>query len=105
MPFFAYYNHEHRHSGIGLHRPPSVHYGAATEIREQRSAVLDAAYAANPTVGRLGSRDEVAQVEPPRPLDIEGGLPGTPSVPVFLRASCAQLLLGDRDIQYSYDLS
>jgi putative transposase len=26
-----------------------VHYGTATEIREQRAAVLDAAYAANPT--------------------------------------------------------
>jgi putative transposase len=31
--FFAYYNHEHRHSGIGLHTPASVHYGTATEIR------------------------------------------------------------------------
>jgi hypothetical protein len=38
-----------RHSGIGLHTPASVHYGTATEIREQRAAVLDAAYAANPT--------------------------------------------------------
>jgi len=25
--FFTYYNHEHRHSGIGLHTPASVHYG------------------------------------------------------------------------------
>ena len=24
--FFAHYNHEHRHSGIGLHTPASVHY-------------------------------------------------------------------------------
>lgn len=46
--FFAYYNHEHRHSGIGLHTPASVHYGTATEIREQRTATLNAAYAANP---------------------------------------------------------
>lgn len=46
--FFAYYNHEHRHSGIGLHTPASVHYGTATEIRAQRAVVLDAAYAANP---------------------------------------------------------
>jgi putative transposase len=43
--FFAYYNHEHRHSGIGLHTPASVHYGTATEIREQRAVVLNAAYA------------------------------------------------------------
>ena len=47
--FFAYYNHEHRHSGIGLHTPASVHYGTADEIREQRAVTLDAAYAANPT--------------------------------------------------------
>ena len=46
--FFDYYNHEHRHSGIGLHTPASVHYGTATAIREQRAEVLDAAYAANP---------------------------------------------------------
>ena len=46
--FFAYYNHEHRHSGIGLHTPASVHYGTATEIRTQRADTLDAAYAANP---------------------------------------------------------
>jgi putative transposase len=47
--FFAYYNHEHRHSGIGLHTPASVHYGTATKIRQQRAATLDAAYTANPT--------------------------------------------------------
>ena len=47
--FFSYYNHEHRHSGIGLHTPASVHYGTAVEIRAQRAATLHAAYAANPT--------------------------------------------------------
>jgi putative transposase len=46
--FFAYYNHEHRHSGIGYHTPASVHYGTASEVREQRQATLDAAYTANP---------------------------------------------------------
>jgi putative transposase len=47
--FFAYYNHDHRHSGIGYHTPASVHYGTAAEVRTQRAATLDAAYAANPT--------------------------------------------------------
>ena len=42
------YNHVHRHAGIGLHTPASVHYGTAREIRAQRAATLDAAYAANP---------------------------------------------------------
>jgi putative transposase len=46
--FFTYYNHEHRHSGIGLHTPASVHFGTATEVRARRAAVLDAAYAVNP---------------------------------------------------------
>jgi putative transposase len=52
--FFEYYNHHHRHSGIGLHTPASVHYGTATQIRRQRAATLDAAYAANPT--RFGNQ-------------------------------------------------
>ena len=52
--FFDYYNHTHRHSGIGLHTPASVHYGTAPEIRQQRADTLDAAYAANPT--RFGNR-------------------------------------------------
>ena len=46
--FFDYYNHQHRHSGIGLHTPASVHYGTATDVRARRAETLDAAYAANP---------------------------------------------------------
>jgi putative transposase len=46
--FLGYYNHEHRHGGIGLHTPASMHYGTAAQIRAQRAATLDAAYTANP---------------------------------------------------------
>jgi putative transposase len=46
--FFEYYNHEHRHSGVGLHTAASVHYGTANEVRTLRQQTLDAAYAANP---------------------------------------------------------
>ena len=46
--FFDHYNHVHRHAGIGLHTPASVHYGTAPEIRAQRAETLDAAYATNP---------------------------------------------------------
>ena len=46
--FFEHYNHHHRHSGIGLHTPASVHFGTAAAIRDQRGLVLDAAYAAHP---------------------------------------------------------
>lgn len=52
--FFAYYNHEHQHSGIGLHTPASVHLGTAGQIRAERARTLQAAYAANP--GRFRRR-------------------------------------------------
>jgi putative transposase len=58
--FFAYYNHDHRHSGIGYHTPASVHYGTAEEVRTQRAAILAAAYAANP------ARFRGRQPEPPK---------------------------------------
>jgi len=47
-PFLDFYNHHHRHSGIGYHTPASVHFGTADVIRAQRAIVLDAAYAAHP---------------------------------------------------------
>ena len=46
--FFAYYNHHHRHSGIALHTPASVHFGTAADVQAARANVLEAAYAANP---------------------------------------------------------
>jgi putative transposase len=46
--FFRWYNHEHRHSGIGLMTPATVHHGRAKQARAARQAVLTAAYAANP---------------------------------------------------------
>jgi putative transposase len=46
--FFDHYNHVHRHSGIGLHTPASVHYGTATEIQAKRADTLTAAYNTNP---------------------------------------------------------
>jgi putative transposase len=56
--FFTYYNNEHRHSGIGLHTPASVHDGTARAIRAHRQQVLDAAYAARPD--RFRGRHPVA---------------------------------------------
>jgi putative transposase len=46
--FFAWYNQEHRHSGIGLHTPEAVHYGQAEARQLVRQATLTAAYAAHP---------------------------------------------------------
>jgi putative transposase len=46
--FFHRYNHQHHHSGIGLHTPADVHHGRAPAIRARRQAVLDTAYATRP---------------------------------------------------------
>lgn len=46
--FFTAYNHEHRHSGIGMHTPASVHFGTAQQIRAQRQVTLNRAYAQHP---------------------------------------------------------
>jgi len=46
--FFAWYNTEHCHSGIGLVPPASLHTGEAHQRRERRQQVLAAAYAAHP---------------------------------------------------------
>jgi len=46
--FFRWYNHDHRHSGIGLHTPADVHHGRADAIRAARAGVLTQAYATNP---------------------------------------------------------
>ena len=46
--FFAWYNEEHRHSGIGFMTPAAVHFGQGAALHAQRAQVLQAAYAANP---------------------------------------------------------
>lgn len=46
--FFAWYNTEHRHSGIGYMTPQAVHYGLAPALRELRQAALDTAFLAFP---------------------------------------------------------
>jgi len=68
--FFEHYNHVHRHSGIGLHTPASVHYGTADEIRTQRQATLSAAFETNPIRFRhrppmAPTIPEVAWINPP----------------------------------------
>ena len=46
--FVDWYNHAHRHSGIGLMTPAAVHHGTAPALHAARAAVLDAAYAQHP---------------------------------------------------------
>jgi transposase InsO family protein len=47
--FVDYYNHHHRHGGIGLHTPADVHYGLAGETARQRSQTLENARRRHPT--------------------------------------------------------
>jgi putative transposase len=46
--FFAWYNTEHRHSGIAMLTPASVHYGSAHEVLAGRNRVLAEAYQRHP---------------------------------------------------------
>jgi putative transposase len=48
QPFFTWYNTEHRHAGIGLLTPATVHYGDAGRVTARRHQVLAAAYALHP---------------------------------------------------------
>jgi putative transposase len=46
--FFHWYNHEHRHSGIGLMTPAAVHHGHANQLHAARAVALDTAYQQHP---------------------------------------------------------
>jgi putative transposase len=46
--FTDWYNHEHRHTGIGLHTPADVHFGLATGKAADRHCVLADARARHP---------------------------------------------------------
>ena len=46
--FFPWYNTEHRHSGIGLLTPATVHYGKDAIVTNQRELVLTAAFSNHP---------------------------------------------------------
>ena len=46
--FVAWYNFEHRHSGIGFVPPATLHFGQAQHIFDQRQAVLEQAFVNHP---------------------------------------------------------
>jgi len=46
--FVDWYNHQHRHTGIGLMTPAAIHYGHAEQVHAARTSVLEAAFARNP---------------------------------------------------------
>jgi len=78
--FFAWYNHKHHHTGLGLMTPAVVHYGQADEVRAKRQRVLDEAYAAHPerfVKGRPIAPNAPDQVwiNPPQPATVVGTVP------------------------------
>lgn len=60
-PFFHWYNHEHRHGGIGFLTPHDVHFGLAEAKLKARQRVLLDAYLKNPERFVKG---------PPRPVEL-----------------------------------
>ena len=68
--FFTWYNQQHRHSGIGMLTPESVHTGRASEIRRLRQATLKSAYERTPgrfkhRVPRQAKLPTAAWINPP----------------------------------------
>lgn len=80
--FFAWYNTEHRHSGIGMMTPESVHYGHAPHIQAARQQTLATAYARHPErfVRRKPSppkMQEAAWINPPKEKSALQNVPGS----------------------------
>jgi putative transposase len=77
---FEWYNHAHRHSGIGYLTPASVHHGHAEQITAARASTLLAAYHAHPErfthkVPQPPALPTAAWINPPRPLAEASALP------------------------------
>ena len=45
---FFWYNNEHRHSGIAMLTPETVHYNLVDEVVRKRNIVLQKAFQSNP---------------------------------------------------------
>jgi putative transposase len=81
-PFFRYYNHEHRHSGIGLMTPYALHHGLAPQITAARQNTLLGAYARHPErfvrqVPRPPIVPEAAWINPPQKTTTRQDGPGS----------------------------
>ena len=60
--WFRWYNYEHRHTGLNLHTPASVHYGNVGEIVQRRREVMEQAYERTPS--RFPKGRPVVQANP-----------------------------------------
>ena len=75
--FVGWYNHEHRHSGIGLHTPADVFYGLAKEKDTQRRDVLAEARTrhrhrfSRDDAPKIIDLPQTAAINPPKPPEPE----------------------------------
>jgi putative transposase len=83
--FFTWYNHEHHHSGVGLHTPAAVHYGHADAATVSRQQVLDAAWTAHPE--RFARRPEPKALRLPDTAWINKPAPATDQPETFSQAA------------------
>lgn len=72
--FVDWYNHDHRHTGIGLHTPAEVFYGLAAARDVERRQVLADARARHPhrfgtTTPKILDLPEVAWINQPEQED------------------------------------
>jgi transposase InsO family protein len=69
--FTQFYNHQHHHTGIGLHTPADVHYDLAAATDQRRHNALAAARIANPerfttaTTPAILNLPDAAWINPP----------------------------------------
>ncbi len=76
--FVAWYNHEHRHSGIAMLPPAAVHTGAATAQLAARQTVLDAMRPVPPiptALSRVRRRSTGCQTSPTPTVRFSGIVP------------------------------
>lgn len=82
--FEQWYNHEHRHTGLGLHTPADVHFGLAAAKSADRRDVLTAArkrhphrFTATTTAPKILDLPDTVWINPPRQHPIASKEPET----------------------------
>ena len=79
VPFFDWYNDDHRHTSLGLMTPQMVHFGHAAQVTQQRTQVLQNTYERHPErfvkgIPQPPLLPEAVWINPPRP-DAELSIP------------------------------
>jgi len=91
IPFFDWYNNDHRHSSLGLMTPEMVFFGRSAQVIEARSHVLQNAYAHHPERFVQGLPQPprlpaAVWINPPRPVGREIEPPALAAIPYSLSA-------------------